>query len=198
MRRESQQTKDPSIRHLIFEEKNSHSLPTDDEEICSQIYSPANSGSQKEESEICLVSPPSILKRWVSIQTPSPLENITNTHKDRDTLVFKMHGIKPMRKLESPSKKTKKDSLLILSPDEKKHLHTMSIGNNVKSLLQPLYVAEELSKEQFRNIATKVTSKVVSNFSVSDYNKSLTLTPNRKRKIRHLLRDELMQLPNSV
>ena len=75
--------------------------------------------------------------------------------------------------------------------EDRKRLHKFSIASNVKSVLQPLYVANEMNKEQYKQIAEDVTVHIMQDFSAQDLNKDLTLTPNRKRKIYILLRDEL-------
>lgn len=73
-----------------------------------------------------------------------------------------------------------------------KILHTIQTSLNVKTLLQPLYINQKISKEQYKNIAKRVTYKFISEFHEKDFQKPITFTPKRKERIHNLLHLELI------
>lgn len=58
-------------------------------------------------------------------------------------------------------------------------LHAWSIASNVKTLLQPFYLANDITRERYREIAQTVTAAVLSDCNQQDLFKPLSLTPRR-------------------
>jgi hypothetical protein len=82
----------------------------------------------------------------------------------------------------------------INSEEGKRKCHLSHALFHTKSLLEPLYQAEELTKEDYKIVAKQVTTTFINSLDSASLNKPASLSPTRKQRIQQLVNDELNQL----
>jgi len=75
--------------------------------------------------------------------------------------------------------------------DYNRSLHTFHTACHVKNLLQPYYLDSDITKDQFKTIAKKVTTKFLDQFTENELKKSLLFSPKRMFRVKQLVDEEL-------